>query len=54
MNPSTGAFDADNHLFFMNGPLCGTQAPAASRWIVLGCIQKRNKKNNIPQKMSFG
>ena len=36
MNPSTGAFDADNHLFFMNGPLCGTQAPAASRWIVLG------------------
>jgi len=36
MNPSTGAFDADNHLFFMNGPLCGTQSPAASRWIVLG------------------
>ncbi len=24
MNTSTGAFDADNHLFFMNGPLCGT------------------------------
>ena len=31
-----GAFDPDNHLFFMNGPLCGTAAPAASRWIVLG------------------
>ena len=36
INSDTGTFDADNHLFFMNGPLCGTQAPAASRWIVLG------------------
>lgn len=33
---SISAFDPQNHLYFMTGPLCGTQAPAASRWIVLG------------------
>ena len=36
LNPPLSAFDPDNHLYFMTGPLCGTQAPAASRWIVLG------------------
>ncbi len=36
MGSGVGAFDPENHLFFMNGPLCGTMAPAASRWIVLG------------------
>ncbi|MCK5188412.1 MAG: hypothetical protein KAR43_14910 [Deltaproteobacteria bacterium] len=49
MNTSTGAFDADNHLFFMNGPLCGTQAPAASRWIVLG-----KSPMAIPEQYAFG
>ena len=36
MSSSIGAFDPENHLFFMNGPLCGTGAPAASRWIIAG------------------
>lgn len=36
MNNSIKAFDSDSHFFVMNGPLCGTQAPAASRWIFLG------------------
>lgn len=36
VHAGTGAFDPGNHLFFMTGPLCGTRAPAASRWIVLG------------------
>lgn len=49
MNPSTGAFDADNHLFLMNGPLCGTQAPAASRWIVLG-----KSPMATPEQYAFG
>jgi aldehyde:ferredoxin oxidoreductase len=49
MNASTGAFDADNHLFFMNGPLCGTQAPAASRWIVLG-----KSPMAVPEQYAFG
>lgn len=36
MNNNIRAFDADNHVFIMNGPLSGTKTPAASRWIVLG------------------
>ncbi len=36
MNSATGAFDPDNTLYFMNGPLCGMHAPGASRWVVLG------------------
>jgi aldehyde:ferredoxin oxidoreductase len=36
MSNSIGAFDPENHLFVMNGPLCGTGAPAASRWIIAG------------------
>lgn len=36
LNPPVSAFNANNHLYFMTGPLCGTLAPAASRWIVLG------------------
>ena len=36
MDTDTGAFDPGNHLYFMNGPLAATRAPAASRWIVLG------------------
>ncbi len=35
VSSETGAFDPDNHLFFMTGPLAGTRAQAASRWIVL-------------------
>ena len=36
-NPSSevSAFDPLSHLFFMTGPLAGTKAQAASRWIVL-------------------
>ena len=45
----TGAFDANNHLYFMNGPLCGTQAPASSRWIVLG-----KSPMAIPEQYAFG
>lgn len=36
MSSTTGAFDPDNYLYMMNGPLTGTQAPAASRWIISG------------------
>ncbi|MEE8382550.1 MAG: aldehyde ferredoxin oxidoreductase N-terminal domain-containing protein, partial [Thermodesulfobacteriota bacterium] len=36
MSNSIGAFDPENHLFIMNGPLCATGAPAASRWIIAG------------------
>ncbi len=36
MSSSIGAFDPENHLFVMNGPLGGTGAPAASRWIIAG------------------
>ena len=49
INSDTGTFDADNHLFFMNGPLCGTQAPAASRWIVLG-----KSPMAVPEQYAFG
>lgn len=45
----TGAFDPGNHLYFMNGPLCGTQAPAASRWIVLG-----KSPMALPEQYAFG
>ena len=36
MNNNIRAFDSDNHLYIMNGPLCGTRAPAASRWVIVG------------------
>jgi aldehyde:ferredoxin oxidoreductase len=36
MHAGRDAFDPDSHLYFMNGPLCATQAPAASRWLVAG------------------
>lgn len=36
MNNNIKAFDSDSHFFVMNGPLSGTPALAASRWIVLG------------------
>ena len=32
----TGAFDQENHLYFMTGPLCATPSPASSRWVVVG------------------
>lgn len=35
LSSKVGAFDPDNHIFFMTGPLAGTKAQAASRWIVL-------------------
>ncbi len=36
MNSKTSAFDPDNHLYFLNGPLAGTKAKGASRSVVLG------------------
>jgi aldehyde:ferredoxin oxidoreductase len=36
MSADADAFDPDNTLYFMNGPLCGMHAPGASRWVVLG------------------
>ncbi len=36
IQPETGAFDPENCLYLMNGPLAGTRAPAASRWIIVG------------------
>ncbi len=30
-----GAFDPENHLFLMNGPLGGIRATAASRWVIV-------------------
>ncbi len=35
-SPETSAFDPDNPLIMMTGPLCGTTAPAASRMAVCG------------------
>jgi aldehyde:ferredoxin oxidoreductase len=49
MGGNTGAFDPDNHLYFMNGPLSGTQAPAASRWLVLG-----KSPMCVPEQYAFG
>jgi len=34
--PATGAFDPQNLLIMMTGPLCGTTAPAASRMAICG------------------
>lgn len=36
LSEASGAFSPDNWLYFMNGPLSGTRAPASSRWVVLG------------------
>lgn len=47
--PATGALDGENHLFFMNGPLAGTQAPAASRSVVLG-----KSPMAVPEQYAFG
>jgi aldehyde:ferredoxin oxidoreductase len=35
-SPDTSAFDAQNPLIMMTGPLCGTTAPAAPRMVVCG------------------
>ena len=35
-SPDTAAFDAQNPLIMMTGPLCGTTAPAAPRMVVCG------------------
>ncbi len=35
-SPDTNAFDAENPLIMMTGPLCGTTAPAAPRMVVCG------------------
>jgi len=34
--PESGAFDSDNTLIMMTGPLCGTAAPSAPRLVVCG------------------
>ncbi len=47
--PATGAFEAKNHLYFMNGPLSGTPAPAASRSVVLG-----KSPMAVPEQYAFG
>ena len=49
MSSATGAFDPDNTLYFMNGPLCGMHAPGASRWVVLG-----KSPMAIPEQYAFG
>jgi len=49
INNEIKALDPGNHLFFMNGPLAGTQAPAASRWIVLG-----KSPMAFPEQYAFG
>jgi aldehyde:ferredoxin oxidoreductase len=49
MDSDIGSFDPDNHLFFMNGPLAGTQAPGASRWVVLG-----KSPMAFPEQYAFG
>lgn len=43
------AFDPDNTLYFMNGPLCGMRAPGASRWVVLG-----KSPMAVPEQYAFG
>jgi len=45
----TSAFDPDNILYFMNGPLCGMRAPGASRWLVLG-----KSPMAVPEQYAFG
>jgi aldehyde:ferredoxin oxidoreductase len=49
MSNNIGAFDPENHLFVMNGPLCGTRTPAASRWIVAG-----KSPLAFPEQYAFG
>ena len=49
VSSATHAFDPENHLFFMTGPLAGTKAPASSRWIVLG-----KSPLVYPEKYAFG
>jgi len=49
LSSGTSAFDPLNHLFFMTGPLAGTKAQAASRWIVLG-----KSPLVYPEKYAFG
>ena len=34
VKPEVTAFSPENRLIFMTGPLCGTQVPAAPRWVV--------------------
>src|SRR3989304_2599813 len=34
--PETGAFDPENRLMFMNGPLAGFAGISGSRWVVCG------------------
>ena len=46
---AAGAFDPDNTLYFMNGPLCGMHAPGASRWVVLG-----KSPMAMPEQYAFG
>lgn len=46
---AAGAFDPDNTLYFMNGPLCGMHAPGASRWVVLG-----KSPMAVPEQYAFG
>lgn len=36
VTPEIGAFDPENHLIFMTGPLCATGAQGSSRFIVAG------------------
>lgn len=47
--PQTGALEPENHLFFMTGPLAGTRAQAASRWIVMA-----KSPLVFPEKYGFG
>jgi len=49
MQERAGAFDDENSLYFINGPLGGTQAPAGSRWIVLG-----KSPMALPEQYAYG
>ena len=49
VSSEVSAFDPGNHIFFMTGPLAGTKAQAASRWIVLG-----KSPLVYPEKYAFG
>ena len=42
ITPEVKAFDPENRLIFMTGPLTGTMVPASSRYIVAGLFPLTN------------
>lgn len=50
--PETKAFDPENPLIMMTGPLCGTTAPSASRLVVCGKSPMTSPETDLPPEKS--